>query len=443
MRLILHGRLGATYRLSMIPTPAIETDLLQGLMGVGLLVMASTGCVILLRSSRFPMSGRAVVAGLLAGLMIGPTIFGRVMPERFESIYHGGVKQREALEYVRFLSAAASQSLRQQGDETMRAVQEQSSRELMEKQQAWDEARWRHQSPLRVSSMLLAAIALFFGAVCPTSQGDARQRWITSASIGIWSFALPAAAGYVCAMRWWGTSIEEAAMLAAAVGIGPWMLSAIEREAADGAELGGARVMQTAGRIASSMALMVAGWAAWSAGGVGSVVFMLPLMAMPVGWIIAQRLQVVAPSHETAEDRTVIQRAGRWVIEPTIATLTAILCLSIDLHTQLSWTILAMIVALALIADDGRWLGALLGALMLGGRQLLRTSRLVMPAMAAGTTQLSIAVLAIQAALLPERFALPLLAGVLLIELTAHTRRRMTRQIAEVERELDEDPSNA
>jgi hypothetical protein len=97
-----------------------------------------------------------------------------------------------------------------------------------------------------------------------------------------------------------------------------------------------------------------------------------------------------------------------------------------------------MLVVLALLADDGRWTGAWIGAMLPGGRPGLRSMRLVMPAMAAGPTQLAAAALALHAWLLPERFALPLLAGVILIEVTAPARRGMADRLVEVEIEIEE-----
>ena len=36
----------------------------------------------------------AMLGGLLAGLLLGPTLFGRVMPNRFEAMFIGGIPQR-------------------------------------------------------------------------------------------------------------------------------------------------------------------------------------------------------------------------------------------------------------------------------------------------------------------------------------------------------------
>jgi hypothetical protein len=77
--------------------------------------------------------------------------------------------------------------------------------------------------------------------------------------------------------------------------------------------------------------------------------------------------------------------------------------------------------------------------MLVGGRGVLRCMRLAMPAMACGPTQLAVAALALHGWLLPQRFALPLLAGAILIEVTAPTRRRMADRLIETENGLDQE----
>jgi hypothetical protein len=219
------------------------------------------------------------------------------------------------------------------------------------------------------------------------------------------------------------------------VGIGPFAVgSAIERSIADAAEFGGARMMQTAGRIASSLASMLALWAAWKARGAEGALCVLPLLALPVAWVG----DVARPRGQSAsaDSQAVKQRwLGMWT-DLFIALLAALVAMRIDVHASMTVTMLGMAVVLALLADDGRWLGALVGAILPGGRNGLRTMRLVMLAMAAGPTQLAVTALALHTWLVSDRFALPLLAGVILIEVTAPARRNMATQLADVEVEI-------
>lgn len=420
----------------MISQPAMAADISTGLSGAGLLLCGSVACMLALRFAGYRLGGRAIVAGVIAGLLLGPTVFGRVWPERFESVFVGGSKQRADLDYARWLANAAPLAIEGLTEEARQAMREQAVVEIDQKQRALDTTRWEHQQPLRWLAMAMAVVTLLGAAQPGVGQRDRRQGFITPLSVGIWSFALPAAAAYICGVRWWETPLAASAMLAACVGIGPWRLSVVEREAADGAELGGARMMQVAGKIASMLAIALALWAAWIARGVDGLVLVSPLVALPLGWIAATSIKSTTP--ETQQTPSAAADAGviHWLFEIALAALAALLCLHIDLHTQIDWTMLAMVAVLGLIADDVRWGGAFLGAIMLGGRPALRTMRLVMPAMAAGPTQLAAATLAIQAGIVPERFALPLLAGVLLIELSAPLRSRMAARLIDAEREL-------
>lgn len=393
-------------------------------------------CLLFLRAGKCPASGRAVIAGTVAGLLIGATVAGRVLPDQYESLFIGGVKQREAVQYARWFAANVPTALQGMSEEARAAQRESDERQIRQKQAELRAARWNDQQVLRVFTMVVAAMTLLASMMAVVRSCDRRQGLITPLSIGIWSFALPGALAYTAALRWWEATTAEAAMLAAAVGIGPWaMAGAIERRIADDAEFGGASMMQRAGRIASLLAIGMAMWAAWKASSIEGAVLVSPLLALPAAHVIGSvrrsalggSLASRMPSHP------------HLLMEWLIAMLAALMAIRIDLHISWTWTMLGMVVALGLLADDGRWLGALIGAMLPGGRSGLRTMRLVMPAMAAGPTQLAVAALAMQTWLLPERFALPLLAGVILIEVTAPARRNIAAQLVEVESEIEND----
>ena len=416
----------------------MTAETLYAVLSLVLPCVGAVAAVLLLRAARFSLGEigcRAVVAGTIAGLLLGPSVFGRVFPERLESIVLGGVKEREAVDYARWLAAhapAAAQSLTEEG---RAALIDQGQRDVAAKEAALNAARAAHQRPLRTFVMIIIALSLLASCSRSVGAGDRRQGWLTPASVGIWSFALPAAAAYLCAFRFWNLSAGEAALLAAAVAIGPWAIGAIERAAADGAEFGGARMMQTAGRIASALAIVLAAWAGWRVRGVEGLVMLSPLAALPVAWLIA----LMRSGSRGAKVSTRAESTGihAFVVELLIAIIATLVAMKIDLHAPWTWALLGALVALPLIADDGRWLGAFLGAMLPGGRPGLRTMRLVMPAMAAGPTQLAVAGLALQDSLLPQRFALPLLAGVILIEITAPARRHMAARLIEVEDDIE------
>lgn len=430
----------------MYATPLLLalTDPARGLLADGLIAGTAVICLLLLRGARFPISGRAVIAGSLAGLLLGPTILGRVVPEQYENLFVGGAKEQAALDYARWFAANAPMALKDLTSEVRAAQQDQFQRDIAAKELALTQARWRQQQSLRVFALSIIALTLLASATqSPRGKAiatDPRQNWITLASVAIWSFALPAGMTYSIAMRWWDVSISEAAMLAAAVGIGPWVLSALERDIADAAEVGGAWMMQTAGRVASSLAVVLAAWAMWTSRGIEGIALAAALLALPAAWFAARSIGAQSPHAADLKSQISNLRFQDFAIESLLAILAALVAIKVDVHAQFAWQPLITLALLALLADDGRWLGAFLGVMLPGGRSggaALRSMRLVMPAMAAGPTQLAVAALGLWCGVIEDRFALPLLAGAILIETTAPARRTMARKLIETEQEID------
>ena len=113
-----------------------------------------------------------------------------------------------------------------------------------------------------------------------------------------------------------------------------------------------------------------------------------------------------------------------------IPTLTASVAIWVDLLDD--WSLWLVLIVL-LLSGDGRWFGAFVGARLLGGRRGLRTMRLVLGSVAAGPTQLAVAAVAVFAGAIAPSVALALLLGAVLIEITAPTRRGMSRRIVQME----------
>jgi hypothetical protein len=113
--------------------------------------------------------------------------------------------------------------------------------------------------------------------------------------------------------------------------------------------------------------------------------------------------------------------------------MAACIGVKIDLFEHIAlWPLIVIL----LLSDDGRWVGAFIGAMLPGGRKALRTMRLVMGSMAAGPTQLGVAALGAHLELLPPPLWLPLALGALLIEMTAPARRSMAKRLVETEDQL-------
>jgi len=118
-----------------------------------------------------------------------------------------------------------------------------------------------------------------------------------------------------------------------------------------------------------------------------------------------------------------------------IPALTAAVAIKINMYQHITlWALIVFV----LLSGDGRWLGAYIGTMTLGGRRSLRSMRLVLGSMACGPTQLAVTAIALHVWLIPETLGLALLAGAILIEITTPMRRRMAAELTEAEAEIEE-----
>jgi hypothetical protein len=372
-----------------------------------------------------------MMGGVMAGVLLGPTIFGRVLPAQYEHGFVGGVLQRQARDAL-ITRRRADEQVALQAQLHPDEIEQMKSRHAREQRdidEAWQSAKWDHQAPLRGFALTGAALTLFGSGLFAVRRGDAQQGLIAPLSIGVWAAAVPGALAYAAMTWWWEYSPQQAAAVAAAVAIGPWVLTPIDQDAADQAELGGARMIQTAGRIASLIALGVFAWAMWSrSNSAADLLWVAPLLALPIGWITLNRVPGLFPNLKGISDLFSL------LLIPALAACVAV---RIELIEHFAfWPIVIVL----LLSDEGRWIGAFLGAMLPGGRRGLRTLRLVMGSMAAGPTQLTVTALAVHTWTIPDQLLLPLLLGAVLIETTAPARRKMAQQLIQTEQELDDMP---
>jgi hypothetical protein len=378
-----------------------------------------------LRRAGLP-AGHSVLGGILAGMLLGPTIFGRAVPDQFERWFLGGAAQRETLDSLISRQGADLTVARHKGFSPADVpLAERHARERALIVLQIEEARWTHQTAMRTLTLTLAGVVLFGGGLFAVHAHRQAHNAMAIVSIGLWSAALPGALAFICANRWWDLELGPSLMLVSALAIGPWALLAGDRHAANAAEVGGARMIQSAGRVASALAIGCAGAAIWLHLGSREILLAVPLLAIPLGWavpILNVPLRRLASIFE-------------FIIIPT---LVAIAAFHLDWATQLAfWPI----VIVSILCGDGRWFGALIGALLPGGRRGLRTMRLVLGAMAAGPTQLAVTALGLCTRALPESMAVALLIGVVVIEITAPLRRRLASQMETLEAELQNNDS--
>lgn len=380
-----------------------------------LLLVLPIVCALLLRLARCPGSG--VLGGVLAGLLLGPTILGRRLPDEFERMFIGGVSEHATyldVERAQERERAAAEAAGV-GSDAITAMIARHADEREAALGAMQTARWTHQRPIRsYTAAVLVLTLLGAGWRRVPADGD-RIRLAGPASIGPWSAVVPGGLAFLVVSQW-NYAAPVATLAAAAVAVGPWILAAGDRAVADAAEQRGARTVERAGRIASVAALIVFG-ATYVLRYPDRALWALPLLAIPAGWLLP-----------------VITRRGRaidLVLEcALVPSLAACVALKIDLNAHFSlWPVLGFV----LVSGDGRWLGAFTGAMLAGGRRPLVATRLVLGSMACGPTQLAFTAIAVTTWAIPEDVATALLIGAMSIEVTAPARRRVAERLADVE----------
>jgi hypothetical protein len=395
----------------------------------------AVACAALLRWARLPGSG--IMGGLFAGVLLGPSVLGAVQPDLHRRLFRGGVIEHETARSQERRHEAEMLAAQHSGAApgTLQSLATTHHKERDAARAALESAESRHQAPMKavtaaaVTLLLLAGGPLSVrraprlradaatGAASRRNQPGAASALAAPLSMAAWSAGVNGAAAYFL-MRWWGLSAPESMIGAAALAIGPWALTEIDRRAADDAEIGGSWMVQTAGRIASlAAAALFIGAMAADRGWTGALIA-LPLLALPLGWWLPARLAVASAA------------AAEHLLRPLVAALAAV-----AVHLSESFAFWPAVI-LPLLSGDGRWCGALIGALLPGGRPVLRTMRLVLGSMAAGPTQLAVTALAVQFELLSGGIAVGLLLGAAVIEATAPARRAAALRLIEAERHI-------
>jgi len=382
-------------------------------LAIVLVVVVSAAWAVLLRWTRCP--GWSVVAGVAAGLVLGPTILGRVAPDLYGGVFDGGLDQHRQLRQLISHHGAERVAARAAGatGETIASLRLRQAEAVDTATGVWRDARWAHQRPQRTFVTVLAALTLAGAAAFAIPRRGHAPSIVVATSIGTWSAALPGAVAWFMLRGPWEAGAAESMLVAAAVAIGPWAFTAADRNTADDAEAGGACLVQYAGRIATLIAAGLVVAALVRAHGWIGLLWAAPLAAAPLGWMV---------------NRSAVEVTRRVLNLVIVPAITACVAIRIDVLGDLSpWPV----VVLVLLSTDGRWIGAFTGAQVLGGRGGLRTMRLVMASTAAGPTQIVVAAIAVSTWSISTSLALALLLGAVLIEVTGPARRSVAQRLEE------------
>jgi hypothetical protein len=331
-----------------------------------LLLVLPVILALVLRALRCP--GHAVLGGILAGAILGPTVLGRMAPESYERFFVEGSREH--------LPADESTS-----EPAVLAAD-----------------RWHFQRPFRSYTAAVTTLTLL-GAGLLRRRTEGSTKFAAALGVGVSTVLLPTLLTAAAAWGLWHLGAPQVALCAACVVIGPW------RNTDDA-------TITTAGRIASVLAITAVVWALATRLGGEGLIWAAPLLALPAGWLLpaldsqSDGLRTsLADLHPIAMARLVHHGA----LLPSLAACAA---MRVPLDDPRAWWPLVILAPLSLI---GRGLGASLAS------ALLRRPRppAIQAALACGPTQLAILALAVHTWSLPTHIAPGLLAGAALLAMAS------------------------
>ncbi len=356
--------------------------------------------------------GSSIIGGVLAGIVLGPAVFGSISSNLWESMFQGGQQSRQIVEQIErqqqsVLSSVVATGVDEVVLEQLRADQQ---LELEQAVVAWKTQQWEDQRTLRNYVLVLVIVVLLSGSLRRSVIG--KSTTATSLSVGVWAAIVPGGIIATASLYLWGTSVAESLAIGACLAAGPWTLTRWEQRAADGSEDGGAALMLRCGRVAWVVAGAAAIYSAWTVQQAMSLVWILPLLLLPLCWSI--------PRKQLAWLTWLTDNAAI----PSIVATTLVLIHPIEAFSF--WPVIVVL----LVSGDGRWLGGMFGLTILGGRSSMSTMRLTMPLVDAGVSQLCMASLLFGVGVLRPELTLAAIIGVVFLELSAPMRRKFAISIA-------------
>ena len=334
-----------------------------------------------------------IVVGVLVGVLLGPSVLGRVAPSPWEHVFVGAVPERTALDNLdrehRAWSLAASHAGLSVAEQAPHDEAYSSARAPLEA--ARSEATAVHRGPWMVLILLLAfATALMAPATARQAPGVRRAKL----AVGVWAATVPAL-GFLLFVG--AVPAPEALLMAAALAIGPGRSTG-----ARGATL-----------AAFGLALVVA-------------------VDLPLAWfVVAITIPGLLGVRPSAHLRRRLRKTCEVILLPSLAAMTVI---QVDVLAEAT---LLEILVVTILAGDGRWLGAAIGLALQGTARIERvvadTIGFVDDAM---IPQLSVIAVLSALQLISPSWVTSLLAATIVIELTSPLRRRIAAWLRRAPSEL-------
>ena len=310
------------------------------------IIIASTGVAVVFR--RLGLVSEGVIAGVLVGVLFGPTVLGRIAPDFWDETVMGAIEARQAVddavsERQAFVIASGAAELGPEAqatglierDSVIGALAMAAAAEMLQ-----------HARPWSVATMALAAAALWLGwatAPSPRRERFDRTNRGTTVALAFWVILLPAVLA-IALFKIMGREPDDPAVVLATIAVSAAAWPVAGQDARELVRLEVWPLVINTNVIASLLIVglgliaLVLGSPAWS-------VAMLPLL-------------VFGALH--ARFRSVRGRGrGRWVLRAVVLPSLGALCvLRSEVLLETPWIIT---IGLMLVAGDGRALAWLVG----------------------------------------------------------------------------------
>jgi len=388
--------------------------------GILLPLLGAAAAFLMLR--RALPAGRGATAGLIAAILLGPDVLGRTAPDFFERSFTGGRIERQNLERTLRTHAAELLAAETAGVDPD-AIDEILTRQDAEQTRNFNELRRAHQEVRTFRGRIIGALVflLLLFSIRRHGPPDPRVR-LAAANIGLFSAALPASIA-AAVLTLTGQPLAMILACAAPLAAGGIPRNRLDRDIGDQAEESGFSLMADAGRIATLLSIPLAILAVRFAA-LDPLVLLWPLLGIPAGLLLPR----------TGGSAGIARAEPPWVVP---ALLASVIALTGSMIAPLLDAGIGTLIGLMLLTTDGRWLGAVLGAILPGGRRTLPSMRLAAGAMAAAPAQVSLTAMLFLSGVLQPAHAIGLLVGAVLAEITAPLRRRAAAHLAAAETEID------
>lgn len=394
-----------------------------GLAALAVAVVPAMALAWLMRAGRLLGGGAsvcAVVGGLIAGVLVGPGVLGRVAPDLYEAVFTGAVAERETRQRLGREQAIEVAVMRSSDvtPEALTELQEMHARAMAGPAEAERRALAERADTINAGGIGLAAGALILPYLLRAAGASRRAMTpsdrLSARAAGLLALALPAGAGAAAMVGFLGMDWRLAAAFGAAAAIG-WAAPGLRSRRM------GRFAREPRTDQASSAAL---GGAMLLGAGVTSAVW-LAIGAIPG----LTGLRRVGGARFPRRVRRTLHPAVYGVIAPGVCAAAA---MRVDPYALIGaggaalW--IAIVIA-AVVSTDGRWCGATLGWLAadpkrgLGPAMERATAHL---ASGVGIAQCALAMTLAALAGLGEAPLFALLIGAALAELSAGAYRLFT-----------------